>query len=66
VTGYAVADHDGRHAYSSRTGTSGPIWFGGGKLATDLALPRLRGRWQSDPGKTTTEALQPAAQRRHA
>jgi hypothetical protein len=57
VTGYAVADRDGRHAYSSATGTRGPIWFGGGKLASDLALPRLRERWQPDPTATTMEAL---------
>jgi hypothetical protein len=57
VTGYAVADRDGRHAYSSRTGTCGPIWFGGGKLASDLALPRLRERWQPDATATTMEAL---------
>src|SRR6185437_8377925 len=57
VTGYAVADSDGRHAYTSRTGTSGPVWFGGGKLASDLALPRLRERWQPDATTTTMEAL---------
>jgi hypothetical protein len=57
VTGYAVAERDGRHAYSSRTGTRGPIWFGGGKLASDLALPRLRELWQPDPVVTTMEAL---------
>jgi hypothetical protein len=57
VTGYAVAERDGRHAYSSRTGTLGPVWFGGGKLASDLALPRLRERWQPDPTVTTMEAL---------
>jgi len=57
VTGYAVAERDGRHAYSTRTGTRGPLWFGGGKLASDLALPRLRGRWQPDATMTTMEAL---------
>jgi hypothetical protein len=39
VTGYAVAlDGD-----TVRTG--GPVWFGGGKLAADLTLPKLRCRW---------------------
>jgi hypothetical protein len=57
VTGYAVAERDGRHAYSSRAGTRGPVWFGGGKLATDLALPRLRERWQPGVTTTTMEAL---------
>lgn len=38
VTGYAVA-------LPSR-GAGEPVWFGGGRLAADLTLPRLRGRWQ--------------------
>jgi hypothetical protein len=42
VTGYAIADRDARHAYSKKTGTRGPIWFGGGKLATDLPPPPPR------------------------
>ena len=40
VTGYAVA----LPADSTRTG--GPVWFGGGKLAADLTLPKLRHRWE--------------------
>ena len=41
VTGYAVAlPHD-----TTRVG--GPVWFGGGKLAADLTLPKLRCRWQA-------------------
>jgi hypothetical protein len=41
VTGYAVAlPHD-----TSRAGA--PVWFGGGKLAADLTLPKLRRRWQA-------------------
>jgi hypothetical protein len=39
VTGYAVALADD----TARTG--GPVWFGGGKLAADLSLPKLRCRW---------------------
>jgi hypothetical protein len=57
VIGYAVAERDGRQAYSARSGSRGPVWFGGGKLASDLALPRLRERWQPDPAVTTMEAL---------
>ncbi len=39
VTGYTVAlDGD-----TARTGV--PVWFGGGKLAADLTLPKLRCRW---------------------
>jgi hypothetical protein len=39
VTGYAVGlpGHDGRDG--------APVWYGGGRLAAGLALPRLRRRW---------------------
>ena len=37
ITGYAVALATGRE----------PVWFGGGKLAPDLSLPRLQDRWAS-------------------
>lgn len=57
VTGYAVAAKDGRQAYSRRTGIRGPIWFGGGKLASDLSLPSLRRRWETQGNHTRTEAL---------
>jgi len=43
VTGYAVA-------LPADTAPGGPVWFGGGKLAADLTLPRLRSRWQ--PART--------------
>jgi len=39
VTGYAV----GLPAHTGRDGQ--PIWYGGGKLAADLSLPKLRTRW---------------------
>jgi hypothetical protein len=39
ITGYAVALP--RHT----TATGGVVWFGGGKLAPDLILPKLRRRW---------------------
>ena len=44
VTGYAVglADHTGPGG--------GVIWYGGGKLAADLTLPKLRHRWTSPGG----------------
>jgi hypothetical protein len=41
VTGYAVAPP------WDTTATSAPVWFGGGKLAADLTLPRLHRRWES-------------------
>ncbi|MEU7802660.1 relaxase [Micromonospora arborensis] len=51
VTGYAVA-LPGAH-----TGTGQPVWFGGGRLAADLTLPKLRQRW----GKTSTQSQAPSA-----
>jgi hypothetical protein len=60
VTGYAVAARDGRQAPSRKTGMTGPIWFGGGKLAADLTLPALRRRWEApgmNPAVARAEAL---------
>jgi hypothetical protein len=39
VTGYAV----GLSQHAGRDGR--PVWYGGGKLAADLTLPKLRARW---------------------
>jgi hypothetical protein len=39
VTGYAVA----LPGNTTKGGT--PVWYGGGKLAADLTLPKLRSRW---------------------
>jgi hypothetical protein len=47
VTGYAV----GLPYHRGRNG--GVIWYGGGKLAADLTLPKLRGRWE--PRSRTAE-----------
>ena len=61
--GYAVAEKNGRLAYSRVTKTTGPIWFGGAKLASDLSLPRLRQRWQplGAPGHETRDGIGAAA-----
>ena len=45
VTGYAVALPDRGDS------TGRPIWFGGGKLAPDLTVPRLRQRWAGGTGQ---------------
>ena len=43
VTGYAVG-------LPHHTATDGQIiWYGGGKLAADLTLPKLRARWDNPP-----------------
>jgi hypothetical protein len=53
VTGYAVALPD-------RYGTGSPVYFGGGKLAPDLTLPRLQRRWDG-PAAAAAGGLGPAA-----
>jgi hypothetical protein len=45
ITGYAVA------LPSDTTRSATRVWFGGGKLAPDLTLPKLRCRWE--PARTT-------------
>ena len=44
VTGYAV----GLPQHTANGG--GVIWYGGGKLAADLTLPKLRARWTTPAG----------------
>jgi len=45
VTGYAVA----MPGNTANGGT--PVWYGGGKLAADLTLPKLRCRWHQPHGR---------------
>ena len=57
VTGYAVA-------LAGDTARSGePVWFGGGRLAPDLTLPKLRRRW---PGAAPPAGGQLTAEERAA
>jgi hypothetical protein len=55
VTGYAV----GLARHTARDG--GVIWYGGGKLAADLTLPKLRARWQPAGHDPYSAAELPAA-----
>lgn len=58
VTGYAVG------LRSDTTGANnGPVWFGGGKLAPDLTLPRLRTRWSTGTSHLTGRAMSSATAR---
>jgi hypothetical protein len=50
VTGYAV----GLARHTARDG--GVIWYGGGKLAADLTLPKLRARWHQPAGRNPLSA----------
>jgi hypothetical protein len=54
VTGYAVA------LPGDTTRAGEPVWYGGGKLAADMTLPKLRRRWTTpdspaDDGLTAAE-----------
>jgi hypothetical protein len=51
VTGYAVA----LPADTTRAG--GPVWYGGGKLAPDLTLPKLRHRWAPASAASTAQTF---------
>ena len=60
VTGYAV----GLAHHTARDG--GTVWYGGGKLAADLTLPKLRQRWaatSTEAGSFQGHGLSPAAAR---
>jgi hypothetical protein len=52
VTGYAV----GLARQTARDG--GVIWYGGGKLAADLTLPKLRARWHPPAGHDSFSAAE--------
>jgi hypothetical protein len=51
VTGYSVA------LPGDTAKDGGPVWYGGGKLAADLTLPKLRQRWT--PDRATPGRLRP-------
>jgi hypothetical protein len=48
ITGYSVALPG--DTTTDRRGGQRLVWYGGGKLAPDLTLPRLRQRWGGPPG----------------
>ena len=63
VTGYAVA------LPGDRARAGGPVWFGGGALASDLTWPKLAARWSGvdgarAPGARLTRAERAAVWRR--
>ena len=57
LTGYAVA-------LPGDTGMAGePVWYGGGKLAADLTLPKLRHRWGGPDGSAMIRSPRPSGAR---
>jgi len=63
--GLPVVEADQRDvaSYPAPEQAPDPVWFGGGKLAADLTLPRLRTRWE--PARTS-QGGQFTAQERNA
>lgn len=57
VTGYSVAERPPKGKQ--------PLWFGGNKLAKDLALPSLRQRWPDAPTSAQEAADEWMAAKRH-
>jgi hypothetical protein len=59
ITGYAVASADSVDAAGK------PVYYGGGRLAADLTLPKLRARWEvapaGEPADTSAEGPSAAA-----
>jgi hypothetical protein len=53
VTGYAVTLPE------SRAADGAFVWYGGGRLAADLTLPRLRQRWASGTGRPANKKPAP-------
>ena len=65
MTGYSVG------LPQDTTATGGQIWYGGGKLAPDLSLPKLRHRWEGNrterlSGQGALNAAERAAMWDHA
>lgn len=58
ITGYAVALPD-RYDSGGK-----PIYFGGGKLAPDLTLPRMQRRWVDGPGSDGADGVDEASRQR--
>jgi hypothetical protein len=54
ITGYAV----GLAGHTNWAGE--PVWYGGGKLAPDLTLPRLRRRWERSGSAERADAIDAA------
>lgn len=63
VIGYSVAATPSK---ADRAAGIKPVWFGGGRLAKDLTLPRLRDEWDTSPAATTAAEQEWSASRRGA
>ncbi|SCX60460.1 hypothetical protein SAMN03159343_4100 [Klenkia marina] len=55
VVGFSVAM---KPTAADRAAGRGPVWFGGGRLAQDLTLPRLREAWPDSPAAASAAAAE--------
>jgi hypothetical protein len=68
VVGYSAAHKPPRPrrlADGSREKRQAPLWYGGGHLARDLTLPRLRAEWPDTPAHTAAAIAEWRAAKRH-
>jgi len=68
VVGYSAARRPPpapRLADGSTDKRRAPVWYGGGHLARDLTLPRLRAEWPDTPGHATAAIAEWRAAKRH-
>jgi hypothetical protein len=61
VVGFSVAV---KPTAADRAAGQTPVWFGGGRLAQDLTLPRLRETWPDTPEAATAAAAEWVAAKR--
>ena len=61
VVGFSVAV---KPTTADRAAGRAPVWFGGGRLAQDLTLPRLREAWPDSPQAATAAAAEWTAAKR--
>ena len=64
VTGYSVALRPARGAVGDGQRPA-PVWYGGGRLARDLTLPRLRAGWPDTPQDADAAAAEWRAAKRN-
>lgn len=68
VVGYSAAHKPPRPRRlqdGTREKRKAPLWYGGGHLARDLTLPRLRAQWPDSPAHATAAIAEWRAAKRH-
>jgi len=68
VVGYSAAHRPPKprvRTDGTREKRAAPLWYGGGHLARDLTLPRLRTDWPNTPGQMAAAVAEWRAAKRH-